>query len=381
MIRPYSLLHENEKSTCCSLLPPCFLPLYIESKIIPSSTIPDQEPNKIDSYYESLSLQNSHAHIRTYSQESRSKKILHIYTSMDQYSSSLVDTSLDLTIGITRMRVEEDSTTNALVDELKRVNAENKKLSEMLTLMCDNYNVVRKQLMEYVNKSNNTAEREQTSPPKKRKSPARDEAVSSAVIGGVSESSSTDQDDQYLCKKQREETVVKEKVSRVYYKTEASDTTLVVKDGYQWRKYGQKVTRDNPSPRAYFKCACAPSCAVKKKVQRSVEDQSVLVATYEGEHNHPMPSQMDSNNGLNRYVSLGGPVAPAAAANGRCSLAKPVDLTESKKVRSPSRIEFPEVQKLLVEQMASSLTRDPNFTAALAAAVTGRLYQKNQTEK
>ena len=118
--------------------------------------------------------------------------------------------------------------TNALVDELKRVNAENKKLSEMLTLMCDNYNVVRKQLMEYVNKSNNTAEREQTSPPKKRKSPARDDAVSSAVIGGVSESSSTDQDGQYLCKKkQREETVVKENVSRVYYKTEASDTTLV----------------------------------------------------------------------------------------------------------------------------------------------------------
>ncbi|CAF2065827.1 unnamed protein product [Brassica oleracea var. botrytis] len=301
---------------------------------------------------------------------------------MDQYSSSLVDTSLDLTIGITRMRVEEDSTTSALVDELKRVNAENKKLSEMLTLMCDNYNVLRKQLMEYVNKNNNTAERDdQTSPPKKRKSPARDEAISSAVIGGVSESSSTDQDDQYLCKKQREETVVKEKVSRVYYKTEASDTTLVVKDGYQWRKYGQKVTRDNPSPRAYFKCACAPSCSVKKKVQRSVEDQSVLVATYEGEHNHPMPSQMDSNNGLNRYVSLGGPVAPAAAANGSCSLAKPVDLTESKKVRSPSRIEFPEVQKLLVEQMASSLTKDPNFTAALAAAVTGRLYQQNQTEK
>jgi len=27
---------------------------------------------------------------------------------MDQYSSSLVDTSLDLTIGVTRMRVEED---------------------------------------------------------------------------------------------------------------------------------------------------------------------------------------------------------------------------------------------------------------------------------
>ncbi|KAF8083630.1 hypothetical protein N665_0761s0005 [Sinapis alba] len=294
---------------------------------------------------------------------------------MDQYPSSLVDTSLDLTIGVTRMRVEEDSTTPALVDELNRMNAENKKLSEMLTLMCDKYNVLRKQLMEYVNKS----ERDQVSPPKKRKSPARDDANSSAVVGGVSESSSTDQDDQYMCKKQREETVVKEKVSRVYYKTEASDTTLVVKDGYQWRKYGQKVTRDNPSPRAYFKCACAPSCSVKKKVQRSVEDQSVLVATYEGEHNHPMPSHIDSNNGLNR--SLGG---PASAANRSKSLAEPVttiDLTETKKVTSPSRIDFPEVHKLLVEQMASSLTKDPNFTAALAAAVTGRLYQQNQTDK
>ncbi|KAL1205578.1 putative WRKY transcription factor 40 [Cardamine amara subsp. amara] len=302
---------------------------------------------------------------------------------MDQYSSSLVDTSLDLTIGVTRMRVEEDSPTNALVDELNRVSAENKKLSEMLTLMCDNYNVLRKQLMEYVNKSN-MAERDQISPPKKRKSPARDDAFSSAVIGGVSESSSTDQDE-YLCKKQREETVVKEKVSRVYYKTEASDTTLVVKDGYQWRKYGQKVTRDNPSPRAYFKCACAPSCSVKKKVQRSVEDQSVLVATYEGEHNHPMPSQVDSNNGLNRYISLGGSAPTSAAANKRSNLTEPVttvDLTESKKVKSSTSIvDFPEVQKLLVEQMASSLTKDPNFTAALAAAVTGRLYQQNQAEK
>ncbi|MQI72127.1 WRKY transcription factor, partial [Escherichia coli] len=99
---------------------------------------------------------------------------------------------------------------------------------------------------------------------------------------GNSESSSTDEES---CKKPREETV-KAKISRVYVRTEASDTSLIVKDGYQWRKYGQKVTRDNPSPRAYFKCSFAPSCLVKKKVQRSVEDQSILVATYEGEHNH-----------------------------------------------------------------------------------------------
>ncbi|KAI3694245.1 hypothetical protein L1987_77207 [Smallanthus sonchifolius] len=55
-------------------------------------------------------------------------------------------------------------------------------------------------------------------------------------------------------------------IKRVYVRIDPSDKSLVVKDGYQWRKYGQKVTKDNPTPRAYYKCSFAPTCQVKKKV-------------------------------------------------------------------------------------------------------------------
>ena len=58
--------------------------------------------------------------------------------------------------------------------------------------------------------------------------------------------------------------------SQSFVRTDCEDNTLIVKDGYQWRKYGQKVTKDNPSPRAYFRCAMSPACPVKKKVQNQL---------------------------------------------------------------------------------------------------------------
>ncbi|XP_039004475.1 probable WRKY transcription factor 40 [Hibiscus syriacus] len=307
-------------------------------------------------------------------------------------ASSWVDTSLDLSPSSARpLRLEETlknepngnlivfgkklsvkEETGALVEELDRVNAENKKLTETLTAMCENYSALRSQVMDLMSKSPG----KEISPSKKRKSDNSDNNDNNSYnlgIIGNSESSSSDED---ACKKPREE-IIKAKISRVYVRTEASDTGLIVKDGYQWRKYGQKVTRDNPSPRAYFKCSFAPSCPVKKKVQRSADDQSVMVATYEGEHNHLPQSQMEPTSGTSHNLSHGSsslnPSGPTICLGLTKSKRSGGDEARNRCSRKPER-DSPQVRQYLVEQMATSLSKDPNFTAALAAAISGRMF-------
>ncbi|XP_054792442.1 probable WRKY transcription factor 57 [Prosopis cineraria] len=58
-----------------------------------------------------------------------------------------------------------------------------------------------------------------------------------------------------------------------------------LEDGYRWRKYGQKAVKNSPFPRSYYRCTNS-KCMVKKRVERSSDDPTIVITTYEGQHCH-----------------------------------------------------------------------------------------------
>ena len=52
------------------------------------------------------------------------------------------------------------------------------------------------------------------------------------------------------------------------------------KDGFKWRKYGQKNIKSASFPRSYYRCT-KPDCPARKQVE---------LTKYENQHNHEKPS-------------------------------------------------------------------------------------------
>ncbi|XP_061361139.1 WRKY transcription factor 1-like [Gastrolobium bilobum] len=61
----------------------------------------------------------------------------------------------------------------------------------------------------------------------------------------------------------------------------------VSKDGYNWRKYGQKHVKGNEFIRSYYKCT-HPNCQAKKQLEQS-NNGHITDSICIGQHNHPRP--------------------------------------------------------------------------------------------
>ncbi|KAL5996487.1 WRKY transcription factor [Asimina triloba] len=98
-----------------------------------------------------------------------------------------------------------------------------------------------------------------------------------------------DEEQQHKPKKQskaKKKNQKREREPRFAFMTKSEVDHL--EDGYRWRKYGQKAVKNSPFPRSYYRCT-STMCGVKKRVERSSEDPSIVVTTYEGQHTHPSP--------------------------------------------------------------------------------------------
>ncbi|RDX92617.1 putative WRKY transcription factor 28, partial [Mucuna pruriens] len=106
----------------------------------------------------------------------------------------------------------------------------------------------------------------------------------------------------------------KQKEPRFAFMTKSEVDHL--EDGYRWRKYGQKAVKNSPYPRSYYRCT-TQKCTVKKRVERSFQDPTTVITTYEGQHNHPVPTSLRGNAAAGMFTPslLATPTPLAAGSN------------------------------------------------------------------